>query len=392
MENSRETVAWVGIAHVDSDNSTVFLPHGVSESSAGQDRFAEKLMRAIVRFAREYSRPGEGRSSEGPNHAALLAELATDYRENGLFSQRKRIQTSADGKPDWARTVKRSIVYPMDDGTPIFLDLKTTKLSAETSNLIAMIQSEVLAEIDKNHGWWIASYFGNRKPPKRGAARGLARSKWIKFLRLTLRMLFEQRAVRLVHLLIDYLESKAGRGAGQTICGISDFSTMWEEMLRKALPNVDEGWNSKLPRAYYYQSNGSRHEGGRMEIDIVLRRTGHFCILDAKYYKATSSNVSPGMPDVSKQIMYQMAFESIQGEGTPPPKNAFIFPARETGAGPFQRVEITDQDPTKARRFKPVDCLYVSTAEIIEAYAERRKIDGSGWLDGLLSAGAPAIS
>lgn len=384
LENSRKRVAWVGIAKTEKEGAVFFLPHGSPSSTEDRERFAKITMRAIVRFARENKRGGEAQDRESTTQAALVAELAADYRDHGLFSTREKLRSRGDGKPDWARTVKTEIAFPASNGAPIYCDIRSTRYSSLATNIVALIQAKVLEEIHDNHGWWLDPYFGSRIPPKSQPALEWSRDIWPSLLKRARRDLYQRRAIRLVGLLLDYLERTKETGSGLVICGLSDFSSMWEAMLRDTLDNVEMRWNDSLPSPYYFRADGGSDGSGRMEVDIFVRKEDFILVLDAKYYAASSATTSPGVQDFTKQIIYRQALECTGKLGDVRVGNAFLFPGVETSREPFQRAEFVLTDGSIAPNFSPVQCQYVSMQDVVEGYASRCKLIDQTWLEGLV--------
>ena len=383
MDNGQETVAWVGIARTSQNESFFFLPHGAPEGELEREKFARTVMQAIVRFSREYRREGEGREQDSVTTTSLLAELAMDYRDNGLYATREKLRARQDGKPDWARTVKSQTAFPSANGAPIYCDIVSSRHSSRATNTVARIQEQVIAEIGGAHGWWLSPYFGNREIPRLGSLAAWPRENWVRLLKLARRDIYENRAIRLVGMLVAYLEHCAESGTGEVVCGISDFSTLWEVMLRDTIPGVEHGWNRRLPRPAYFCPDGTSQKVSGMELDIVVRSGEHTIILDAKYYRASSKGFLPGVQDISKQFVYQKALEATGKVAPDKVVNAFAFPAHATGREPFNRVEFILPDAAMAPGFAPVLCQYISTADVVEAYAARRKLAEPEWLPAL---------
>lgn len=394
MENGQQTVAWVGVAQAKAGHAVMFLPHGAPHEEGEREVFARNLMKAIVRFARENLRTGQGFASESPTQAALLAELAMDYRDHGLYSTREKIRGRHDGKPDWARTVKSEVAFPSGNGGPVYWDISTSRRSSFATNIVARIQAAVIREVHELHGWWLGSYFGAREIPRSEPFSDWSRKAWPRLLRLARLELFQSRAVNLVRMLLDYLEGSMAAGAGGVICGIPDFSTMWEAMLRDTLDGVEPHWNSYLPGPVYLKAAGAGDEAGRLELDIVVRSGDRIAILDAKYYRAGSKGFVPGVQDISKQIMYQRAVESTGRVSPNRITNAFLFPGTETSREPYEMVRFFLPDGSPAQGIPHIECQYVSISAVVEAYAGRAKLANQSWLRALhaASALAPATS
>jgi len=67
---------------------------------------------------------------------------------------------------------------------------------------------------------------------------------WPGELRSLLPTLYANRPVFLAKSLIAYIEETAAHSEGEFVCGVEDFSSVWEHMLRKVLPGVEDGWNA----------------------------------------------------------------------------------------------------------------------------------------------------
>ena len=382
MENSRELVAWVGIAQAEGDDSVFFLPHGAPSEPLARKNFARQLMAAIVRFARENSRQGDNRDLESATQAALLAELASDFRDHGLFSIREKVRSRDNGKPDWSRTVKSQVAFPAANGAPVYCEISSTRYSTFSTNIVARIQAQIISEISLHHGWWLDRYFGAREIPVPPPLNDWPREAWPRLLKMARRELFQARAIRLVQMMLDYLEQTRETGIGSVVCGIPDFSTMWEAVLRRSLDGVEEEWNARLPGPKYFGMAGSGDAAGRMQLDIVVRRNRRITILDAKYYRSTSIGFVPGLSDIMKQVIYQKAMEST-GEEFSGISNAFLFPADQTRRDPYRQIRFVMPDGTNAAGFPPIECQYISIADAIDAYARGAKLNDQEWLEDL---------
>lgn len=389
MENANETVAWVGVAYAGRGKTAFFLPHGAPSGDGERTDFAKSVMQAIVRFAKDYGRQGEGRSFASASSAALMADIASDFRDNGLYAVRERIRSRHDGRPDWARTVKNSVAYPGRNGAPVYCEIASTRSFSDATNVVARIQEQVLAEIARHHRWWLGSYFGDRETPRPPPAPW-PRSIWGRLLKSARRELYQVRAIRLVDMLDAYLTEEGETGSGGVICGVSDFSTVWEVMLRETLSGVESGWNSLLPRPVYRGPEDLRYKTDGMEIDVVVRHGEHLFILDAKYYRGGADGSVPGVADISKQIIYQRAVESTGRVASGSIVNAFIFPGETTARSPFSVITFDLPDGSLATDFPRVCCQYVSVGEVIRAYAAREGLAEQGWLGSLAGPSATA--
>lgn len=198
---------------------------------------------------------------------------------------------------------------------------------------------------------------------------------WPTALRSLLSGLYANRPVFLAKALIEYVEETAGHAEGSFVCGVEDFSTVWEHMLRKVLPGVEDSWNSRLPKpGYVCREDGSvEMSGSGMQTDIIVREDNHLTVIDAKYYGATGKGSVLGWPDIVKQLYYQMALEKVVSEKTTV-SNCFAFPAGRGIAQPYSSAGVYISPEKPVQGFPAIECRYVDMLEVLEAYSGHRKL------------------
>ena len=372
----RETVHFCGLANASGKDAVFFIPRNSKQDTHADLDTAGMTMRALARFGREVeSRKGVARSTgDNATLAALISDLAQDFRDNGIYSERMRYYDRNSGKPDWKRTISREIPFLTSGGTAVYPETRTTRTRDSHETLLAQAQAAVMGEIIETHSWWLDG-IQSRANELRPFRKPLSpRFLWPGALRSLLPSLYASRPVYLANTLIAYLEETATHAAGEFICGVEDFSTVWEHMLRKTLPGVEEGWNAKLPKpGYVRREDGSVEMFDRgMQTDIIVREDNHLTVIDAKYYGATGKGSVPGWPDIVKQLYYQMALEKVVSKETV--SNCFAFPAGYRISQPYSsaRVYISTEKPVQD--FPVIECRYIDMLEVLEAYSGHRKL------------------
>jgi len=184
------------------------------------------------------------------------------------------------------------------------------------------------------------------------------------------RFLFDDRSLALADLLIQYWLASSLNSDGHFICGVSDFSAVWENMLKSTVNDVSAQWNAKLPTPGYFYSGGEfvpRAKGG--VIDIVVENPEGIIVADAKYYGAYSTATAPGFSDILKQSFYAKSVSDISKGRTV--TSLFVFPTwgsnQRLKMGGF-RVRETHEDVSW---LDDVGCLYVSVDPLMECYVRR---------------------
>ena len=109
-----------------------------------------------------------------------------------------------------------------------------------------------------------------------------------------------------------------------------------------------------------------------MLTDIVLRKGTELTVIDAKYYRASSSSTVPGWQDIAKQMFYELAVCSVAGGGYNV-RNCFAFPSSHDGTGPFKNVEMLPRGGGEPLTdFPSIECHYFSAVKVMRAYVEQR--------------------
>lgn len=333
-------------------------------------------MRVLAKYGQD-TRDRKGLSSAEDGNVGLIStvqDLADDFRRYGVFAERVRYATKNSGKANWPRTAARELAMVSGNGNIVYPNIRTSRTLNAHESVLARVQVAVLLEIAEHHGWWLDGLQGREAELKAYASPDFPRLLWPQKLRSLLPNLFAQRAIRLAHSLISYLDEDPRQNDGITMYGIDDFHAVWERMLREVLPGVEGGWNSRLPKPAFRQaSNGQLQVQERgMQTDIVIRDGTTLKVLDAKYYDATSLSNSPGWPDIVKQLFYHLALNSVVGDEAR--TGSFVFPARNHGEGPFTEVSVVRADQEPAVGFPRINCMYLSVIEVMGAYLGRRKL------------------
>ena len=374
----RESVQFCGLAWVKRDVSFIFLPRKAIVENEDENLVAARLtMRTLARFGREMAgRTGVAHGGEAETGLlAIIAELARDFIDYGVYAERTRYPTRDTGKPNWTRTVVRETPFLDTDGNVVYPRIRTTRVQDTHDNLLARVQASVLREIATHHAWWIEGLAERADELLQFPWSPIPRTFWAKDLRLMLPRLYASRAVRLATALIDYLECDSGRREGEIYFGVEDFHVVWEYMLGRVLKDVQPGWNSRLPRPAYQRRDGGLDIQQRgLQMDIVLKDDdNNLRVVDAKYYDADTVNNAPSVPDIVKQFFYEIALASVAEERVV--TGCFVFPSSPEKSGNYTMVQMYCRDDnTLATQFPRIECCYLNVVSVMSAFVEGRKI------------------
>jgi hypothetical protein len=259
----------------------------------------------------------------------------------------------------------------------VYPDFFGSKRADHSGAIISRIQVAILQEILDIFGWWRKDLVSYRETLRRLPLPVEKRDHWVRLLARAKRDLYQDRAIRLVDKLADYIENTKNIGSGTTLYGVDDFHTIWEHMLRATLYGVDDGWNSRLPKPILIRKNSDDTLLTRngMKTDIVLRSDKSLFVLDAKYYLADSESELPGWADISKQLLYEMMLKDTAGSEVNV-KNAFVFPAAQDFLSDFDSIEVR----TRNFRLPTIKFIYLAIEDVMIRYIENKKVSIIGKL------------
>jgi len=384
---TKKTVHFCGLVNVSADSAILFLPR-----NTGGDGLSKRLNsgRLLMRALSKYGRDSQGRSGEAvdegdtSNIAALVQDLTSDYLGQGIYTERQQKHGLQSGKPDWKRTIANSVPIFTNKGVTVYPELRTTRFQDSRNNPLSRIHAAIMREIIAANGWWLEGLDRKRSELENFDRPNEPRALWKSTLTRMMPSLYAARAIRLVKMMMQYLEGTSGSRKGEFIAGVEDFEWVWETMLRAVLPNVEHGWNARLPKPAYEDENGlRRYLKGSMEMDIVLRSSPKtLSILDAKYYGGKGLGAVPGTPDIVKQLMYKQALEAVvQKDGTAETiSNGFVLTWSKSESGKYKRAGLYH----KIDDFHPlggdIEIYYVDVIDVMQKYVSGSKYSSLPWV------------
>lgn len=379
-----EKISFVGIM-VHEKETSVFLPRSVQSKTKGmQLTLASDTLKAVEKYGRESKASvdimdeGDGRKSL--NQLSLICALLDDFRQNGIYTRRREVKKINQGKTDWKRTVNKVTPFPGSGGRPVYLDTHGIKRQYFNNCEIAIIHARVVHQLDTQFSWIVT---GNIRPiaPELNdytAPRGNAEYQ-ISRLQNELSQTYSDRDIRLLKLLIRYLQTNSGDDTANFVMGLEKFHFCWEHMLGKVLKHT-VNLNNKLPAPAYIDKNGkvltADEKGMRTDIILHNKEANRYTIADAKYYAATGVSNAPGWGDIVKQLFYEKALKTLDTSASI--KNAFIFPGIEGNlkeARIRDRINSTGKEAVFIGDFKPIHCYYTDPMQVIGKYLKGNKMN-----------------
>ncbi|WP_435275318.1 LlaJI family restriction endonuclease [Psychrobium sp. nBUS_13] len=363
-----------------NQNIDVFLPRNsnYNEEDYSKIQIASLVLNTIRLYSIEFDSPlsiddGEIDNQIGGLSLSLIAELINDYRQNGIYAKRQSLNTLNSGKPNWSKTIARSVLYPSGSNS-IYLDVFGNKRVNLSSCEVAKIHASVIKELDKRFSLLLYGSDGifSEDHIKEPISSDIQYQ--IYTLEKELRVTYSGRDIWLLKSLIDYLKKMKGDHFSEMVIGIKHFHTVWEYMLSKTLSNT-VNVNKLIPIPTYKLTNESlvsaARKGQRMDTVLWSAKENTYCIVDAKYYSASSISNAPGWPDLVKQFFYAKALKQIEPDARV--LNAFVFP---NSTGMFSSAHMQDRQDGHLLNndYEPIKCAYIEPVEVLRSFVDNKKL------------------
>ena len=384
INGKEEKLSFVGMIMLD-DKTYVFLPRSTEQVIRNKKLLlASNTLKAVAKYGQESKTDvdimDEGDGRKNLNQLSLICTLLDDFRQHGIYTKRREVKKYNSGKTDWKRTINKVVPFPDRKNQPVYLDTYGIQRQYFNNCEIALIHASIIHYLD-NHFSWIVS--GNLKPiapelrdyssPKGNIEYQISK------LKNELSQTYSDRDIRLLKLLISYLQSESGTNTSDFIAGLGKFHTCWEHMLGKVLKHT-VNLNDKLPVPAYIDKKGIVHAANKkgMRTDIILCKEEEksYTVADAKYYAATEVGNAPGWGDIVKQLFYEKALKEIYVKASI--KNVFVFPGVNVHlkeARIKNRIKSTNETTKYVADFKPIQCYYTDPMVVIEHYINSKKMD-----------------
>ncbi|WP_276669284.1 LlaJI family restriction endonuclease [Thalassolituus oleivorans] len=255
---------------------------------------------------------------------------------------------------------------------PIYLNVCGSRYRSFSNCEVAKIHAFVVRELDETYSWIItgsdisiSDAAAIIPPPVQD------NNLMIRALENELSLVYSDREIRLINLLIDYIRNTRGHNSSSEVIGLSHFHTMWERMVHSTLKSVVHV-NNQLSIPTYRFKDETLHpaptKGQRTDTVIHNESTNRYVVIDAKYYGAKDLSSAPGWSDIVKQFFYAKALK-IFTEGAEV-DNVFVFP----GDGPLKSVHMQNRQSmeTQDDKYPPIKCFYIQPMDLLEYYVSGR--------------------
>ncbi|WP_165079401.1 MULTISPECIES: LlaJI family restriction endonuclease [unclassified Desulfovibrio] len=358
--NSGERVfkfSFVGIV-VFKDLILRCYPKYIRSTATPHKAFAQvmKVLRCHARQSKVEFAPGGENEPMGFSLIAEALALLDDYAEHGLYSHPVAdAEYNGTGEILWDKTLGAVDPFFCED-IPLYLDFHTKRTVDDTSDYVTRLHKFILTECSRLlEDADLLSMFGlsplrlSDEPSEHFGPEEYV----LQRLRAELDIQFESHKQELLRRLLRYIERRESLTAEPLhLYGTTSFETVWEKVCARAFGNQLNVLLEKLPlraplhaacrgettlislikRPEWHLASGDFSGNGTLipDIAVLYRHNGEtvFLILDAKYYTyATLRDNHPGIGDIDKQYLYEVAFRPfLETHGIHRVENIFLLP------------------------------------------------------------------
>lgn len=351
---------------------------------------------------------GENRSF---NILAVILFLLNDYHEYGVYTNSENIiEINGEGEILWGKTIDESFAM-IEDNRPYYMELYTGKAVEDDMDYFKRLHECVLTECSKQlHDAQLDELFGMD-------ALVLSEETLLDFgdrdyilerLHKELNIQFNTRRQILLKTIYTYISQDRKmleENDGISMFGTTAYHSVWEKVcatvfdnklnttlgqLKMTVPLADE-FKDRSSETLISIIEKPKWKGVDMaEVDAAdtlipdlisipqINGVDYFLIFDAKYYniqleKGKSLRGNPGVGDVTKQYLYQLAYrEFIKAHNIAVVKNCFLMP---TEKNEFIKKGIARMPMLEALGLQNIQIQLIPASVLYERYLTNGKID-----------------
>lgn len=344
----------------------------------------------------------------------IAVQLIDDYLENGRYTNMKTYdQRCGTGEIDWQRTINTE--FPViSHGRPCYVDYWTRERVSHSETLIARVHEAIVADCTNRLARCGLADLLDIPLPFLGEGEDLNdfgdTQALLSIIEKEMAIQFvtsKQTILKLMHRYVELTTQVEANDDGASMYGTSSFHTVWEKVCGRVFGNqLDEvvpttyleglsfasgtKWSEIESRSLWSignakeqqdNSQSDERDGTKLRPDFVAldKDKKALYILDAKYYVPdfTRRTGLPGVGDVNKQHLYQVAYHSLIKRNEWRLVNAFLMPDGMPKAlniqtisvqcSLFQKASIQDEDGVTFK-IAPIQTVLLNPETLFKNY------------------------
>lgn len=350
------------------------------------------------------------------NLLAVMLYLLQDYYDNGIYTNDVEvIETNGTGEILWDRTINETFSY-ISNNRPYYTELQTKKRVSDEYDFIRRLYACILTKFSKELEESDLPELFNIATVELSEEQvdDFGDDDYILYrIQNELNVQYNTRKQLVLKAMYEYIAQKASFNYidSFSIYGTNSFNLVWEKVCAQNFGNVLDLKLSELPlggcddykdskdntlleiidRPVWHRNAGDISDGksDTLRPDLIsiyeCGDSGEYCfgIYDAKYYNIDfHSNLSgyrvigqPGVGDVTKQYLYQLAYDDfITKQGYKYVQNMFFCPD-EAGDKEYGWVQMDMLHQIGDKKLENVAVVKLCASEMYDLYLENRTVD-----------------
>lgn len=352
----------------------------------------KSVVKEILQLLKEYSKRenldedeieslGNIEDIRNYNKLSVILFLMNDYIENGLYANDKIIDTiNGDSEINWIKTMDE--IQPLiNNGEPIYLDYYTNATLNDDENYFRQLHKYILNKCTRKLiDLGLIDYFEidpiifEVKEDTLGTLQSI-----ISRISNELNVQFINRKQLLLKAMKAFISNEIMDTDNSTISfyGTRSFHVVWEKICGYVLSNKYENLKKLIASPKWTTITGKVHTATTLIPDIISVTKESFIISDAKYYSIELTDEvlsgNPGVEDVTKQYLYQLAFnEYIKHNKFTLVKNLLLFPNEDMDIKQLGKVTLSF---LKNLPLEDIELISLPAHKIFQLYSNGKKLD-----------------
>ncbi len=365
----------------------------------------ERYNKSQEQIINVFNGAGENRSF---NILAVILYLLNDYYEYGIYTNNEEIvEINGQGEILWDKTIDEGFAF-IEKNQPYYIDFFTQKsiendldyfkrlhecILTECSHQLQEAKLDLIFEMEiPNLSEEKISDFGDREYI-------------LERIQKELNTEYSTRKIVLLKTIYAYISQNQklfDENYGISMFGTTSFHMVWEKVCAKVFNNKSctplDQLNMTVPLTSEYHNKKNlidiiekpiwegiditQEANDTLTPDLInisqINQSDCFFILDAKYYnlqleKGKRLRSNPGVGDVTKQYLYQLAYQKfINAHNISIVKNCFLLP---TEKDEFLKKGIVKMPMLESLKLENIEIWQIPAQKIYEAYLTRKKLD-----------------
>jgi len=262
-----------------------------------------KLLRILTIIGKKYpdiSLIDRGRKDKLYNAFESNIWLIEDFLSHGVFHIREKVHsTDGRGKIDWKRTLAQ---LPLVSNQNIVYEKLINYNTFQIDSVITDIYKYCLTISSDIVGWLFGFHYETK------VTSFLSQGYMVSIINTALANTYLDAKKQLYHHLLNILEGvQDNQMRFRTFeVGVSSFHVIWEIMIDAVFGNVADK-SAYYPNSVFEDTQKRSHKMPSLRPDTIIDLPDKFTIIDAKYYRYSSTIDWRDLPDstsVHKQVLY----------------------------------------------------------------------------------------